>query len=176
LPVARQHEVRTTNITTGRFIGTVRFVAGVRASSAARLRIRRRGGASAAELKEPDSQLRSTLEVTGYRVQAADGEIGHVEDFLIEDQNWAIKSLVIATGHWWSGKNVLVSREIHRAGKLGGPEMVVNLTKAALLEEPEYEHAIPGRVTMTRGSSGINEFELFFAKYFESKRARWCLY
>ncbi|MDB6022052.1 MAG: PRC-barrel domain protein [Pedosphaera sp.] len=101
-------------------------------------------GPSAGEMKEPDSRLRSTLEVTGYGVQAADGEIGHVEDFLIEDRNWAIKSLVIATGHWWSGKNVLVSRKSIERVSWADAEVVLNLTKAALMEDPEYEHAAPG--------------------------------
>ena len=48
------------------------------------------------------------------------------------------------TGHWWSGKNVLVSRKSIERVNWAEAEMVVNLTKAALLEEPEYEHTTPG--------------------------------
>src|ERR1039457_902669 len=41
-----------------------------------------------------DSHLRSTHEVSGYNIQAADGEIGHVEDFIIDDAAWAIRYLI----------------------------------------------------------------------------------
>jgi hypothetical protein len=34
-----------------------------------------------------DPHLRSTKEVTGYRIQALDGEIGHVSDFIIDEES-----------------------------------------------------------------------------------------
>src|ERR1035438_418256 len=37
-----------------------------------------------------DPHLRSTDAVTGHNIQAKDGEIGHVEDFIIDDETWAI--------------------------------------------------------------------------------------
>ena len=43
--------------------------------------------------KEWDPHLRSTIEVSGYHIQAADGGIGHVEDFIIDDETWAIRYL-----------------------------------------------------------------------------------
>jgi len=51
-----------------------------------------------------DPHLRSTDEVSGYHIQAADGEIGHVEDFVIDDETWAIRYMVVATRNWWPGK------------------------------------------------------------------------
>ena len=56
-----------------------------------------------------DPHLRSTSEVTGYHIQALDGEIGHVEDFIIDDETWSIRYLVVDTKNWWAGKRVLVS-------------------------------------------------------------------
>src|ERR1700757_4180649 len=94
---------------------------------------------------EADSHLRSTLEVTGYHVQATDGEIGHVEDFLIEDENWEIKSLVVATGHWWSGKDVAVPRKSVTQVSWEDSKVFVNLTRDELLHEPEYQHSSAGR-------------------------------
>ena len=44
----------------------------------------------------------------GYRIQARDGEIGHVGDFIVDDKSWAIRYLVIDTGSWWPGKKVLL--------------------------------------------------------------------
>ena len=51
-----------------------------------------------------DPNLRSTRDVSGHHVQAADGEIGHVEDFVIDDETWAIRYLIINTRNWWPGK------------------------------------------------------------------------
>ena len=55
-----------------------------------------------------DAHLRSTHAVSGYQIQAADGEIGHVEDFVIDDETWAIRYLIVDTHNWWPGKKVLV--------------------------------------------------------------------
>jgi hypothetical protein len=35
--------------------------------------------------------------ITGYPIHATDGEIGHVEDFMVDDENWATCFLVVAT-------------------------------------------------------------------------------
>ena len=56
-----------------------------------------------------DSHLRSNQIVTGYHIEAADGEIGHVEGFIMEDETWAIRYIEVATRNWWPGKKVLVS-------------------------------------------------------------------
>lgn len=55
-----------------------------------------------------DPHLRSSDEVMGYHLRARDGEIGHVEDFLYDDEDWAIRYLVAGTRNWWPGKQVLV--------------------------------------------------------------------
>ena len=41
-----------------------------------------------AEKKEWDPHLRSTNAVSGYHIQASDGEIGNVEDFIVDDETW----------------------------------------------------------------------------------------
>lgn len=66
--------------------------------------------AGSERIAEPkgDPHLRSTDEVTGYHLRAHDGEIGHVEDFLYDDQDWAIRYIVAGTRNWWPGKQVLV--------------------------------------------------------------------
>ena len=38
-----------------------------------------------------DSHLRSMNEVSGYEIQATDGEIGHVDDFIVDDEPWIIR-------------------------------------------------------------------------------------
>ena len=56
-----------------------------------------------------DSHLRSTKAVTGYHIEATDGELGHLDGFVIDDQAWAIRYIEVATKNWWPGKKVLVS-------------------------------------------------------------------
>ena len=57
------------------------------------------------------SHLRSAKEVTGYYIEATDGDIGHVEDFVVDDGTWEIRYMVVDTKNWWPGKKVLVAPE-----------------------------------------------------------------
>lgn len=88
-----------------------------------------------------DPHLRSTNDVSGYHIRASDEEIGHVDDFVIEDDTWAIRYLVVDTGNWWSGKKVLVSpRWIDRIG-WSESTVFVNLSSEAIKQSPEYTGA-----------------------------------
>jgi hypothetical protein len=59
--------------------------------------------------QQDDPHLRSTRQVSGYRIHATDGEIGHVKDFIVDDEKWTIDFLVIDTGNWLPGRKVLIS-------------------------------------------------------------------
>lgn len=85
-----------------------------------------------------DPHLRSTQEVSGYHIQAADGEIGHVEDFVIDDQTWAIRYLIINTGNWWPGKKVLVSPQWIKRVSWSESKVFVNLPCEIIKQSPEY--------------------------------------
>lgn len=61
-----------------------------------------------AERKAAASHLRSSGEVIGYSIEAADGKIGHVEDLRVDDRNWAVCDLVVDTRDWLPGKRVLI--------------------------------------------------------------------
>ena len=65
-------------------------------------------GAESEGTPQGDPHLRSTKEVSGYHIQARDGELGHVDDFLVEEDGWAIRSLVIDTSNWIGGESVRV--------------------------------------------------------------------
>jgi len=85
-----------------------------------------------------DAHLRSMQEVAGYHIQADDGELGHVEDFIIDDQTWAIRYLIINTGNWWLGKKVLVSPLWIGRVSWDESKVFVNLTREAIKQSPEY--------------------------------------
>jgi hypothetical protein len=50
-----------------------------------------------------------TGEVSGYSIYANDGDIGHVDGFVIDDNDWSVRYVVI-TRSWWPGKKVLLGR------------------------------------------------------------------
>ncbi len=60
-------------------------------------------------LRGADPHLRSVVEVTGYRVQAVDGEIGHIENLMIDDADWSVHYFIVDTRNLWLGKHVLIS-------------------------------------------------------------------
>lgn len=61
--------------------------------------------------EEDDPHLRSTDVVGAYHIMARNGEIGHVEDFMVDDQTWTIRYAVVDTKNWWPGKKVLLATE-----------------------------------------------------------------
>jgi sporulation protein YlmC with PRC-barrel domain len=52
--------------------------------------------------------LRSMGNIIGYHIQATDGEIGHIHDFIIDDQTWQVKFMAVDTHNWFGGKKVLI--------------------------------------------------------------------
>ena len=85
-----------------------------------------------------DAHLGSTHEVSGYHIQAADGQIGHVEGFIIDDETWAIRYLIIDTRNWWPGRRVLVSPQCIERVSWRKRKVVVNLSRMAIKRSPEY--------------------------------------
>ena len=94
------------------------------------------------EVKSWDPNLRSTKSVTDYHIEATDGEIGHVEDFIIDDETWAIRYLVIDTKNWWGGKKVLISPQWIDRISWDESKVFVNLSKERIKQSPEYSEDI----------------------------------
>jgi PRC-barrel domain protein len=86
---------------------------------------RRQQKTAEAQADRDDVHLRSVEAVTGYHIHARDGEIGHVEDFLVDDADWSIHYLVVDTRNWWPGKKILVSSQ--SAGEIDWTDRVMNL-------------------------------------------------
>jgi sporulation protein YlmC with PRC-barrel domain len=89
--------------------------------------------------QRPDAHLRSTQSINGYHVQASDGIAGHVCDFMMDTQSWAIRQLVIRTGHRFSGKQVSIPAD--KVERIGYEEstIFVNLTKEAVERSSAYD-------------------------------------
>jgi sporulation protein YlmC with PRC-barrel domain len=48
-------------------------------------------------------------DLIGFRIHATDGDIGHVRDLYFDDEQWRVRQVVVDTGHWLPGRQVLVS-------------------------------------------------------------------
>ena len=79
--------------------------------------------------------------MTGCHIQATDGEIGHVEDYLVDDQSWAIRYMVVDTTNWWAGKKVLVAPAWIGRVDWAQSKVHVILTRAQIQTSPEYDPA-----------------------------------
>jgi len=88
--------------------------------------------------RRDDPHLRSTGQVTSYHIHATDGEIGHVDDFIVDDENWEIRFLVVDTRNWLPGKNVLIPpRSITRV-EWTDSSVHLNLTRKSIENRPEF--------------------------------------
>jgi uncharacterized protein YrrD len=83
--------------------------------------------------------LRSTHEVEGYDIHATDGDIGEVENFIIDDATWKIHFLIVDTGHWFPGKKVLISPDRIKEIDWESRAVIIDTTIAQVKSSPEYD-------------------------------------
>lgn len=96
------------------------------------------GAARPLTVEAKDSHLRSTGGISGYDIQAIDGEIGHVSSFVLEEETWAIRYIEVATRNWWPGKKVLLSPDwVQRVSWLS-LKVYVALTRESIQTAPAY--------------------------------------
>jgi hypothetical protein len=86
--------------------------------------------------------LRSSHEVRGYHLNASNGEIGHVADFIL-DQDWKVRYLEIDTRNWWPGKHVLIAPTWIWRISWETREILVNLAREAVESAPKYDSSQP---------------------------------
>ena len=88
--------------------------------------------------QEDDPHLRSTQAVTGYQIETAEGTIGHVTDFMMDDKSWEIRDLVVETGHWLSGKGIVISPTHITRISYEDSKVFVDVSKETIQHAPEY--------------------------------------
>ena len=93
-----------------------------------------------------DAHLRSTQAVKGYHLQASDGIIGHVCDFIFDDESWAIRQLVIKTGHRFSGPEMQIPTSKVDRISYDESTVFVNLVKEAVEQSPAHHLVSEGAV------------------------------
>ena len=94
--------------------------------------------AAKAEGEESDANLRSAREIGGYRIAASDGDVGHVDDVLIDQDGWLIRYFIVDTGNWLRGRRVLIAPSWVSGIDWMDEKVAVNLTKDRIKGSPEY--------------------------------------
>jgi sporulation protein YlmC with PRC-barrel domain len=91
-----------------------------------------------------DPHLRSVRELRGYGIQASDGEIGHVDDFIVDDETWDVRYMVVATTNWLPSRKVLISPQ-WLIGNISWEQhkVTVILTRESIKNSPEYKPSSP---------------------------------
>jgi len=99
------------------------------------------------EPTESETHLRSANAITGYSVEATDGGIGNVEDFIINDARFDVRFVVIDTTPWWFGGKVLLPVEHIKDVDWQQRRMTLDTTQAEVKKAPHWDHAKPVNIT-----------------------------
>jgi hypothetical protein len=97
------------------------------------------------DAQEGDPHLRSVVEVIGYHVHALDGDIGHVENFIFESEDWGLNFFVIDTSNWWLGKRVLVATQSENAVEWSDRHIRLGLSRDQVKTSPVWDPLIAFR-------------------------------
>lgn len=96
------------------------------------------------EVEEGDVHLRSVSEVIGYDIEEKNDAFGHVEDFILDDELWILRYLVVDTRDWLpGGKKVLVSPGWINQVNWSDAKVSVALTREQIKNSPEYDPHTP---------------------------------
>lgn len=87
--------------------------------------------------RRDDVHLRSAKSVVGHHIEATDGAVGTVIGFMIDDKTWAIREIVVQTGHWYAGKEVLITPGKVTSISYADSKVFVNVTKADIQRTAE---------------------------------------
>ena len=92
---------------------------------------------------DPPTHLRSSREVRGYHIEASDGSLGHLRAYLIDDETWRVRYLVVDTSTWWFGKDVVIAPEWVSKVSWGGRSLHVDHTRDTIRSSPAYDPRTP---------------------------------
>ncbi|MDZ4730203.1 MAG: PRC-barrel domain-containing protein [Xanthomonadales bacterium] len=89
--------------------------------------------------RDDDPHLRSCKAVIDYHIHASDGDIGHVQGLLVDEQSWAIRYLIVNTSNWWLGHQVLIAPQWIKNVGWSETTVSVDLTRQAVKDAPPYD-------------------------------------
>lgn len=89
-----------------------------------------------------DPHLRSIHSLSSYSIHADDGEIGRVEDFLIDDADWGINYIKANTGNWWSSHEVLLTPRLVESLDWASQRINLRVNRHQVKESPAYDSSM----------------------------------
>ncbi|OHB63900.1 MAG: hypothetical protein A2Y76_01720 [Planctomycetes bacterium RBG_13_60_9] len=87
--------------------------------------------------------LHSVDNLEGFTIGATDGEIGHVDDFIISDEAWVVRYLIVDTRNWLPGRSVLVAPEWVTDIRWEDRAVWVDASRQAIKDSPPYDPSTP---------------------------------
>jgi hypothetical protein len=90
-----------------------------------------------------DVHLRSAKDVTGYHIEGTDGAIGHIKTFILDDETWEVRYVVVGTTNWWPGKSVLVAPQWATRISWLDRKVYLGMTRDAIKGSPEWTGTFP---------------------------------
>ena len=88
-----------------------------------------------------DPHLRSVHALSGYRIHASDGQIGHIQDVVFDDGDWTIRHLEVDTRNWWPGRHVLIEPKLVTHIDAEARSVLLSVTRETVRESPPYDPA-----------------------------------
>ncbi|MDR3609446.1 MAG: PRC-barrel domain-containing protein [Ignavibacteriaceae bacterium] len=111
------------------------------------------------QLQHEDPHLRSTSKVKGYHIHANDGEIGHVEDFIVDDEKWILCFLIVATHNWLPGRKILMLPRLIKRIEWDESKIYVDLSMESIKNSPEFDS------TQSLSRDSETELSNYYGKY-----------
>ncbi|MBD3257779.1 PRC-barrel domain containing protein [candidate division GN15 bacterium] len=99
--------------------------------------------ADASDESLSDPFLRSVKEVTGYNIEAEDDGIGHVDDFLFDDEQWVVRYMVVDTRNWLPGRKVMIPLSWIKEISFADRNVAVDVTREAVKNSPKFDPNLP---------------------------------
>jgi hypothetical protein len=152
-PISRLQETRLVN-----YYGCKPYWEEAHAHGASRYRS---GAINQAAVVEPETRERMTLHTNAvnikvhllstkraseYTIEAVDGQIGRIRDFVFDDETWLIRYLSIDTHEWWQSESeVLLPTESVDSIDSAASTISTTLSREAIQHSPVYLDDVPLR-------------------------------
>jgi hypothetical protein len=95
--------------------------------------------AEVGDTQEGDPHLRSVVEVIGYHIHALDGDIGHVENFMFDNDDWRLHYFVVDTSNWWLGKRVLIAIQAVKSVEWSDRHIRLDVSREQVKTSPVWD-------------------------------------
>ncbi len=97
-----------------------------------------------ASIEEGNPNLRSYNEIRGYHIQSIDSQIGHLEDLILDDDDWRLRYVVVDTRNWLpGGKKVVLATDWITKIDWAENKIFIDLPSEAIENGPEYDPSQP---------------------------------